>query len=85
MLAYRIAVSHTGDVVGNRMGAVGFGLALRLLNGKEDATLYCVPLQSKFAMRTDTYQLQNLVIGLLINQHQVGFDVTVAEVFPVAR
>ncbi len=45
---------------------------------------HLLPLQSKFAMRAKTHQLQNLVIGLPINQYEVGFYMAVAGIFPFA-
>eukprot|EP01012_Entosiphon_sulcatum_P034746 TRINITY_DN44123_c0_g1_i1.p1 TRINITY_DN44123_c0_g1~~TRINITY_DN44123_c0_g1_i1.p1 ORF type:complete len:136 (+),score=4.50 TRINITY_DN44123_c0_g1_i1:270-677(+) len=35
-------------------------------------------------MRSETHELQHGVIRLAVNQHQVGLDVTVPVVFPVA-
>jgi len=40
--------------------------------------------KSKFAMRTETHKLQHCVIRFSVDQHQVGFDVAVTVVFPVA-
>lgn len=41
-------------------------------------------LQSKFAMRAKPNDLQRLGVGLSIDQHQVGFDVAIPMVVPVA-
>ncbi len=40
--------------------------------------------KSKFAMRAETHKLQHCVIRFSVDQHQVGLDVAVTVVFPVA-
>ena len=41
-------------------------------------------LQSEFAMRPDTHQLQSLIVGLLVNQYEVWVDVAVTKGLPLA-
>lgn len=36
-------------------------------------------------MRPETDELQGIVVGLAVNQHQIGLDVAIAVVFPVAN
>jgi len=40
--------------------------------------------QAKLAMRADAHELQYFFIGLAVDQNQVGLDMTVPVVFPVA-
>jgi hypothetical protein len=40
--------------------------------------------QPKLAVRTKPYQPQRMIIGLLIDQHQIGSDVAITVVLPVA-
>jgi hypothetical protein len=35
-------------------------------------------------MRSEPDQLESILIGLAINEHKIGFDVAVPEVFPIA-
>ena len=42
-------------------------------------------LNSKLTVRTNPYQPQRNFIGLLINQNQIWFDVTITMIFPLAR
>lgn len=42
------------------------------------------PLQAQLAVRAQPYELQHGVVGLSVDQHQVGPNVTVAVVFPLA-
>ena len=43
------------------------------------------PLKAQFTVRSETHKLQYCDIGLSVNQNQVGLDVTIAVVFPVAN
>lgn len=42
------------------------------------------PSQPKFGMRTKAHQSQCVVIGFLIDQNQVGLDVAIPVIFPIA-
>jgi hypothetical protein len=41
-------------------------------------------LKAQFAVRTETDKLKYCGIGLAVNQNQVGLDVAVTVVFPIA-
>jgi len=39
--------------------------------------------QTKLTMRAETHELQHCIVWLSVDQHQVGLNVAVAEVFPI--
>jgi len=41
-------------------------------------------LQAKFAIRAETHQAKSVVVRLLVDQHQVGAEMTIAVIGPVA-
>jgi hypothetical protein len=41
-------------------------------------------LETKLAMRTEAHKLQHVIARLPVNQYQIGLDVTVSMVNPIA-
>lgn len=52
-----------------------------------DAPIFCYERpnsQAKFGVRTEADQAQSVGIRLLVDQHQIGFDVAVSMIVPIA-
>lgn len=54
-------------------------------SGHDDARNGAARLESEFAVGAKPNELQNIRPGLAVDEHQIGPDVTIAVVLPVAR